>query len=88
MQAKFKTYGEYIEWRAHWRRDYREVSSVIRSCKIEERKPTNNTEAQKLAQSTKRRHQCLARTLMLAREAIETRRKTLQIEALIHRLTE
>ena len=70
MQSKFKSRAAFIEWRAHWRSDYREVSESIRMTKSVARKPTNNSEAMRAAQSDMRHFQTIARSLLMAREAV------------------
>lgn len=87
MQSKFKSYNEYIEWRAHWRKQYREVSDTLRRTKTEARKPTNNTERVKVLMSTQRSLQMTARSMMMARESVETYRKVRAIARIIDVLT-
>lgn len=68
-QAKFKSRDAFLEWRAHWRKDYAEVTQRIRGYKTEARKPTNNSAEQAHCNRELRRLQTAARSLMIAREA-------------------
>lgn len=85
MQANFKSRQAYLEWRAHWRRSVKDVSSVIRTHKDEARKPTNNSERQREAQSNLRSSQMLARCLYMA---LETAKEEYTISKMIDKLAE
>jgi hypothetical protein len=72
MQSTFKSKQHFLEWRSHWRKDYKLLTEKIRGYKTEARKPTNNSEAQRSAQGNLRAHQIAARSLLIARESVKS----------------
>lgn len=71
MQLKFKNASEYIRWRTHWRRELREVSMALHTLKKCARGPTNNLSRHKSYLRQISNLKITARTMMMAREAVE-----------------
>jgi hypothetical protein len=80
LMFKFKSVDAYREWRSHWRRDYAIIGSQLHRWKVDAKKPTNNMEEVARIHALIRKGKMVARTMMMAREAVEgswTRRRKL-----------
>lgn len=67
----FKNSNVYVEWRAHWRRKMRDVTQLIRMCKDSLRTHPNGSWRYCQIQSDLRGLKQQARTLQMARFAVE-----------------
>ncbi len=70
MQSAFKSRAHYVEWRAHWRRDYKHIAEEIKQAKHELHTPGNNapefySERNRIVSHLRQS----ARSMMMAREA-------------------
>ncbi len=66
----FKNVDEYREWRAHWRREYKNCVKRITHSK-QYRKTCNSVESIKTCSRLLRHDQMTARSLLMARQAVE-----------------
>ena len=70
QQLSFKSRDQYVEWRAHWRKQMNNTSLLIRWNKMQLR-ITNNEEKRRGIQSVIKSLKMVARCLMMSRTAVD-----------------